>query len=74
MLVQQFFINSLAHCSFDHIKRNLKTDAFLMRGRDGAGAETSLLTTCFNLARMILILGVSGLIQKLMDLSVPMCG
>jgi hypothetical protein len=50
---------------FGHIKRNLKTDAFLMRGRDGVNAETSLLATCFNLARMITLLGVPGLIAKL---------
>ncbi len=50
---------------FGHIKRNLKTDAFLMRGRDGVNAETSLLAACFNLARMITLLGVSGLIAKL---------
>jgi len=42
---------------FGHIKRNLKTDAFLMRGRDGVQAETSLLATCFNMARMITIMG-----------------
>jgi transposase len=59
---------------FGHIKRNLKTDAFLMRRRDGAGAETSLLATCFNLVRMITILGVSGLIEKLTALSSPMVG
>ena len=50
---------------FGHIKRNLKTDAFLMRGREGVNAETSLLATCFNLARMITLLGVSGLVAKL---------
>jgi hypothetical protein len=50
---------------FGHIKHNLKTDAFLMRGRDGAQAETSLLATCFNLVRMMSILGVSGLIHKI---------
>ena len=50
---------------FGHIKRNLKTDSFLLRGRNGVQAETSLLTTCFNLVRMISILGVTGLIQKL---------
>lgn len=50
---------------FGHIKRNLKTDAFLMRGRDGVRAETSLLATCFNMARMITIFGVGTLIQKL---------
>lgn len=50
---------------FGHIKRNLKTDAFLMRGQDGVNAETSLLATCFNLTRMITLLGISGLIAKL---------
>lgn len=50
---------------FGHIKRNLKTDAFLMRGRDGVQAETSLLATCFNVTRMITMLGVSGLIGQL---------
>jgi hypothetical protein len=33
---------------FGHIKRNLKTDAFLMRGRDGAGAETGHNQSCFD--------------------------
>lgn len=50
---------------FGHMKRNLKTDAFLLRGREGVQAETSLLATCFNLARMISILGVCGLVHKL---------
>jgi transposase len=56
---------------FGHIKRNLKTDAFLLRGREGVNAETSLLATCFNLARMITLLGVSGLMEKLMGRHVP---
>lgn len=60
--------------SFGHIKRNLKTDGFLLRGLTGVNAETSLLGTCFNLARMITILGVSGLIEKLMALRVPALG
>ncbi|MDZ4184117.1 MAG: IS1182 family transposase [Desulfuromonadales bacterium] len=55
---------------FGHIKRNLKTDAFLLRGRDGVKAETSLLATCFNLARMITIFGVGALIGKLASLSI----
>jgi transposase len=59
---------------FGHIKRNLKTDAFLMRGRDGALAETSLLATCFNMARMITIMGVSGLIEKLTLKAAPATG
>jgi transposase len=59
---------------FGHIKRNLKTDGFLIRGRAGVNAETSLLGTCFNLARMITILGVSGLIEKLMAFRAPAFG
>jgi transposase len=50
---------------FGHIKRNLKTDSFLLRGRDGVQAETSLLATCFNVARMITLLEIEGLIRKL---------
>ena len=50
---------------FGHMKRNLKVNAFLMRGRDGTKAETSLLATCFNMARMITILGVPVLVEKL---------
>lgn len=46
---------------FGHIKRNLKTDAFMLRGSDGVQAETSLLATCFNVRRMVTILG--GVIQ-----------
>jgi len=59
---------------FGHIKRNLKTDAFLMRGRDGVQAEISVLATCFNMARMITIMGVKGLIQKLSTRIAPAIG
>jgi hypothetical protein len=59
---------------FGHIKRNLKTTGFLLRGQSGVNAETSLLATCFNLARMITILGISGLIERLMALRVPALG
>ena len=59
---------------FGHIKRNLKTDGFLMRGCSGVNAETSLLATCFNLARMMTILGVSGLMDKLIGLRTPIVG
>ena len=52
---------------FGHIKRNLKTDSFLLRGREGVQAETSLLGTCFNVARMITIFGVSTLIERLVS-------
>ena len=59
---------------FGHIKKNLKTDGFSIRGRAGVNAETSLLATCFNLSRMITILGVSGLIEKLMGFKAPAFG
>lgn len=49
---------------FGHIKRNLKTDSFLLRRKDGVQAETSVLATCFNIARMITIFGVGNLIEK----------
>jgi len=52
---------------FGHIKRNLKTDSFLLRGRDGVKAETSLLGTCFNVARMITIFGVGTLVERLLS-------
>jgi len=50
---------------FGHIKRNLKVNAFLLRGLDGVKAEMSLLASCFNITRMITILGVEGLVEKL---------
>lgn len=56
---------------FGHIKRNLKTDSFMLRGKDGVQAETSLLATCFDLRRMMTILGITALIEKLRDLGVP---
>lgn len=54
--------------SFGHIKRNLKFDGFLMRGRDGANTEIALAAVCFNMARMITILGIPALIQRLRPL------
>jgi hypothetical protein len=53
---------------FGHIKRNLKTDAFHLRGRDGVQAETSLLATCFNVARMITLFGVGALRERLVSM------
>lgn len=50
---------------FGHIKRNLKFDSFLLRGKDGVKAEIALAAACFNMARMITIIGVAGIIQKL---------
>ncbi len=50
---------------FGHIKRNLGVTAFLLRGLNGVKAEMSILSTCFNIRRMITIWGVSKLIEKL---------
>ena len=50
---------------FGHIKRNLGAGHFLLRGREGARAEMSLLSSCFNMARMISIIGVPGLLAML---------
>jgi len=57
-----------AELPFGHIKRNLKVDAFLLRGLDGVKAEASLLASCFNIRRMISIIGIQALIEKLENL------
>ena len=56
---------------FGHIKRNLKVTAFLLRGLKGVRAEISLLATCFNMARMVSILGITNLKSRLIELSEP---
>ncbi|MCC7238849.1 MAG: transposase, partial [Candidatus Brocadia sp.] len=50
---------------FGHMKRNLGAGQFLLRGRKGVNAELSLLSTGFNIARMITLVGISALIVKL---------
>jgi len=51
---------------FGHIKRNLGAGAFLLRGLAGVNAELSILGTCFNIARMITIMGgVRPLLENL---------
>lgn len=52
---------------FGHIKRNLKTDSFMLRGKEGVQAETSILASCFNIARMMTIMGVGPLLAKLVS-------
>jgi len=51
---------------FGHIKRNLGVSAFLLKGLDGVKAEMSLFASCFNMSRMISIIGVPTLVAKLM--------
>jgi len=50
---------------FGHIKHNLKAGGFLLRGLPGVRAEMAILSSCFNIARMITLMGVSGLMAKL---------
>ncbi len=45
---------------FGHLKRNLGVQSFLLRGIDGVRAEMSLLATCFNIRRLITLLGMDG--------------
>lgn len=47
---------------FGHLKRNLGAGQLLLRGREKVNAEVSILATCFNLARMITIMGFTQLI------------
>jgi transposase len=55
-----------AELPFGHLKRNLGVNAFLLRGIDGVKAEMSLFASCFDVARMINIIGVPALVAKLM--------
>ena len=59
------FRKEKAEHPFGHIKRNLGAGQFMLRGQSKVNAETSILSTCFNIARMITILGIPELILKL---------
>lgn len=50
---------------FGHIKGNLKAGAFLLRGLKGVTAEMAILSTCFNISRMITILGIPKMMAAL---------
>ena len=50
---------------FGHIKRNLGAGQFMLRGQQKVNAEISILSTCFNIARMITIIGIPRLILEL---------
>jgi transposase len=51
---------------FGFIKKILGFGQFYLRGREGAGAEASILATCFNVRRMVTLLGgVSGFIASI---------
>lgn len=50
---------------FGHLKYNLGVSGFLLRGLAGVRAEFGLLTSCFNITRMITLLGTRNLIKTL---------
>ncbi len=50
---------------FGHLKKNLGVHQFLLRGKDKVDAEIAVLSTCFNLRRLMTILGVEQLITNL---------
>jgi transposase len=50
---------------FGHIKRNLGVSSFLLRGLEGVRAEMSLLSTCFNIRRMLSLLKQKRIIEVL---------
>ena len=49
---------------FGHMKRNLGAGQFMLRGKAKVDAELSILSTCFNIARMMTIFGIPALIAK----------
>ncbi|MDD5702483.1 MAG: IS1182 family transposase [Dehalococcoidales bacterium] len=59
-----------AELPFGHIKRNLNCGAFLVRGIKEVKAEFTLLASCFNIARIITLIGsVPELVKKLVMIS-----
>ncbi len=59
-----------AESVFGHIKHNLKGGNFLVRGLGAVNAEFSIFGTCFNVVRMITLMGgVSQLVKQLKAIS-----
>ena len=50
---------------FGHFKHNLGARHFLLRGKGHVKSEASLLSTCFNIARMITMIGIPELLLRL---------
>jgi hypothetical protein len=49
---------------FGHLKRNLGVGQFMLRGKEKVEAEFSVLATCFNIARLITIIGIPKLLTS----------
>jgi transposase len=47
---------------FGHLKRNLGAGQFLLRCKEKVDAEVSMLATCFNMARLMTIVGIPELL------------
>jgi hypothetical protein len=62
---------SRAEHPFGHIKRNLTTNSFMLRGQQGVQAESSILATFYNLARMMTLVGITALINWLKGSAAP---
>ncbi len=56
---------------FGHIKHNLGVTGFLLRGLAGVKAEFSIMTSCFNIARMISLLGTENLVDSIAAMMIP---
>ena len=54
-----------AELPFGHIKHNLGVRGFLLRGLEGVRAEFSIMASCFNITRMIRLLGSERLVESL---------
>jgi hypothetical protein len=50
---------------FAHIKTNLKLDTFLLRGKNKVKAEISILAACFNITRMINLIGINKFKERM---------
>ena len=50
---------------FGHMKHNLGAGQFMLRTKPKVDAELSILSTCFNIARMMTIMGIPKLLQTL---------
>ncbi len=56
---------------FGHIKYNLGVSGFFLRGLAGVKAEFSIMTSCFNITRMMRLLGTEKLIELLRAVAIP---
>lgn len=56
--------NKKVELVFGHFKRNLAAGQFMLRGKKKVDGELSILSTCFNIARMITLVGMPKLLNS----------